>query len=396
MSKRLLLPLFITLGVILGVLVVGAIYAFTSYRSIVVTKNGPAKVTSEPSAPTIAPSPTPDPDRDFGVLLLGYGGGGHEGGYLTDTMILAYIQPRNQKITLISIPRDLWVPIPVTETDPKYFKINAAYAVGKDDRKYSSKPIQYTGRAGGGILAIDTVKKVTGLNVEHFATLSFAGFTKSIDTLGGVNVNVPLTFDDVFYPIEGEEKNTCGFSDSDIATATAALKGDKLEQFFTCRYEHLHFDAGKQQMDGTTALKFVRSRHSAQLGAGGDFARSQRQKALIQGIKDQIFNIGFLPKMVPFISSLKQDFETDIALDTMSSYVSRADDFRTYKISSIALSNENVLTIGTSSDRQSILMPKEGIDHWEGIQQYIQDQLNGVSATPSADPTKKATSTPAQ
>lgn len=388
MSKKFLIPLFVSIGALIGLVVVGIIYAYTSYTSIVVTRNAPAKVSRAPSEPTPIPTPTPDPNRDFGVVLLGYGGGGHEGGYLTDTMILAYVQPVKAKITLISVPRDLWVPLPVTDTENKYFKINAAYAIGKDDKKYPNKPVQYTGRAGGGVLAIDTLKKVTGLNVEHFTTLSFAGFTKSIDTLDGVTVNVPITFDDIYYPIEGEEKNTCGFSEGDIATATASLKGDKLDQFFSCRYEHLHFDAGKQQMDGTTALKFVRSRHSAQLGAGGDFARSQRQKALIQGIKDQVFSVGFLPKMVPFITSLKQDFETDIDLDTMRSYISRADEFRGYKISSIALSNENVLTLGTSADRQSIVMPKDGIDHFEGIQQYIQDQLNDVKASPSATPTK--------
>lgn len=393
MSKsKFLLPLFITLGVILGLIVVGAIYAYTSYRSIVVTPNQ-ATVSSAPGEPTASPTPTPDPDRDFGIVLLGYGGGGHEGGYLTDTMILAYFQPRKEKITLISIPRDLWVPIQVTETEPKYFKINAAYAIGKDDKKYPNKPVQYTGAAGGGIMAMDTLKTVTGLNVEHFATLSFAGFTKSIDTLGGVTVNVPLTFDDFFYPIEGEEKNTCGFSESDIATATAALKGDKLEQFFTCRYEHLHFDAGKQQMDGTTALKFVRSRHSAQLGAGGDFARSQRQKALIQGIREQVFSVGFLPKAVPFITSLKQDFETDITLDTMRDYISRADEFRNYQIKSVALSNENVLVISTSADKQSILAPKEGIGNFDGIKQFIQDQLN---ETPTPTPSPKATTVPKQ
>lgn len=369
---------------------VAIIYGYTSYRSIVVTKNT-ASVTQPPNEPTTPPTPTPDPNRDFGVLLMGYGGGGHQGGYLTDTMILTYIQPKKQKITLISIPRDLWVPLATSQTDPKHFKINAAYAVGKDDKKYPDKPVEYTGRAGGGFMAIDTVKLITGLNVEHFATLSFAGFTKSIDTLDGVVVRVPITFDDFFYPIEGEENNTCGFSETDIATATTSLKGDKLEQFFSCRFEHLHFDKGPQPMDGTTALKFVRSRHSAQLGAGGDFARSERQRALIQGIKEQIFSIGFLPKMIPFVTSLKQDFETDIEIDTMREYISRAEEFRGYQIKSVALSTENVLKFGTSSDRQSILMPKEGIDEWTGIHQYIQDELE---ERPTATPTPKVTSTP--
>jgi LCP family protein required for cell wall assembly len=382
-SHKVLVIICSIVGVILGLAVVFGIYLFSTYKSVIVKPNA-AKISQSPGQPSPIPTPTPDPNRDFGVLLLGYGGGGHEGGYLTDTMILAYVQPKKEKLTLINVPRDLWVPLKTTDTEPKYFKINAAYAVGKDDKKYPNKPIQYTGDAGGGVMAIDAVKMVTGLNVEHFATLSFFGFKKSIDTLGGVTVQVPQTFDDYFYPIEGEEKNTCGFSEQDIATASAALKGDKLEQFFTCRYEHLHFDAGKSQMDGTTALKFVRSRHSAQ--AGGDFSRSIRQKALLQGIREQVFSVGFLPKMVPFISTLKQDFETDIDLDKMGDFISRAEEFRGYQIQSIAITEPEVLKSSISSDRQYILIPKTGIDDWTTIHQYIQDKLNDVVATPSGTP----------
>lgn len=383
-SKKALTVCFSVVGLILGLLVVFGIYLFTSYTSVVVQRNKPAEPTQAPGDPTPIPTPTPDPNRDFGILLMGYGGGGHAGGYLTDTMILAYIQPKKEKISLISIPRDLWVPLRVTESEPKYFKINAAYAVGKDDKKYPNKPIEYTGDAGGGVMAIDAVKTVTGLNIEHFSTLSFLGFKKSIDVLGGVSINVPQTFDDYFYPIDGEENNTCGFSEGDIATATATLKGDKLEQFFTCRYEHLHFDKGETQMDGNTALKFVRSRHSPQ--AGGDFSRSMRQKALLQGVKEQVFNVGFLPKMVPFITSLKQDFQTDIDLDTMASYASRAEEFKTYEIQSIAISEPETLKSSISSDRQYILIPKEGIDQWEGIHTFLQNQLNDIEASASATP----------
>jgi LCP family protein required for cell wall assembly len=388
MRNRLPLIIAISIGVTVGLLTILGIFLYFSYRSVVVKPNSPTAQKNALLTPTAIPTPTPDPDRDFGIMLLGYGGGGHQGGYLTDTMILAYFQPKKQKITLFNIPRDLWIPLQTKEdAEPQHFKINAAYAIGKDDKKYPNKPVQYTGDAGGGVMSMDAVKTVTDLNIEHFATLSFAGFKKSIDTLGGVDVKVPETFDDFFYPIEGEEENTCGFSPEDIATAAAGLKGDKLEQFYTCRYEQLHFDQGVTHMDGETALKFVRSRHSAQ--SGGDFARSNRQKALILAIKEQIFNVGFIPKMVPFITSLRSDFQTDIDLNTMSDYISRADEFRSYQIKTVTISTDNVLKIGTSSDRQSILMPKEGIDQWDGIHQFIQDQLNEVEATPTAKPSTK-------
>src|SRR5690606_22235607 len=144
-----------------------------------------------------------------------------------------------------------------------HWKLNAAYQIGSSDKNYSRKLPQFTGAAGGGELAKYAVSKILGQPVQHFVALSFAGFTKSIDVLGGVQVRVNNTFDDYWYPIEGEEDNSCGRSEEDIAALTATLSGNLLEQSFPCRYEHLHFDAGVTPMDGETALKFVRSRHSA-------------------------------------------------------------------------------------------------------------------------------------
>src|SRR5689334_10894620 len=86
-------------------------YSFFSlkqaYNQIVVTPN-PTPVKTAQATPT----PTPDPLAPFGVLLLGYRGDGSRGGTLSDTMILAMVAPKAKKVTLVSIPRDLWVPIP--------------------------------------------------------------------------------------------------------------------------------------------------------------------------------------------------------------------------------------------------------------------------------------------
>ena len=83
------------------------------------------------------PTPTPTPARnDINVLLLGYGGGQHDGAYLTDSIILANINHDSKKITLVSIPRDLWVSIPVSSQESIFGKINSAYAIGIDDNQY--------------------------------------------------------------------------------------------------------------------------------------------------------------------------------------------------------------------------------------------------------------------
>jgi len=242
-------------------------FLYTNYKKIVVTPN----ILEPTRAPNASPTPTPDPDAPFNILLLGYGGAGHDGGDLTDTMIVAHVEPKNKKVTLISVPRDLWVALPTNGESVSYSKINAAYAIGLDDKKYPNKLDLYKGKAGGGELAKYAVSKVIGEDIRYFASIDFSGFVRIIDAIGGVDVNVPRTFDDYFYPIKGEEDNTCGFSAEELAEIHRKYSGFKLEQQFTCRYEHLHFDKGITHMDGATALKFVRSRHSETDGT--DFAR---------------------------------------------------------------------------------------------------------------------------
>ena len=77
-----------------------------------------------------------------------------------------------------------------------------------------------------------------------------------------------------------------GKTDEEIKAIEATMSGDKLDQQFNCRYENLHFDKGIQHMDGTTALKYARSRHSNM--DGGDFNRAERQKLVVTAIRDKI------------------------------------------------------------------------------------------------------------
>jgi len=354
-------------------------FLYFNYKQIVVTPN------VEPTrAPNASPTPTPDPLAPFNILLLGYGGAGHDGGDLTDTMIVAHVEPKVKKVTLISIPRDLWVPIPTNGESVIYSKINAAYAIGLDDRKYPNKLDIYKGQAGGGALAKYAVKQVLGEDVRYFASIDFGGFVRIIDALGGVDVNVPRTFDDNFYPIKGEEDNTCGYTAEELAEIHKKYSGFQLEQQFTCRYEHLHFDKGITHMDGATALKFVRSRHSDT--DGSDFARSSRQQALIQAAKDKVLSLGIINNFVPFVTQFASVLRTDVSISEGKKILDIMGDPRDYKIGTIVLSTDNVLKDSFSTDRQYILLPKAGQDNYSEIQSYIQSQLN-----PSPTPTKVVT-----
>lgn len=327
------------------------------------------------------PTPTPDPLSPFTILLLGYGGGKHEGGLLTDTMILARIAPRDKTVDLITVPRDLWVSLPTSVTATSGAKINAAYAFGSDNRTYPNKPSQFKNDNGGGNMAKYAVETVTGIPVNYYVAVSFAGFTKAIDTLGGIDVNVRQTFTDPFYPLEGREKDDCGFGEDIVKTIEATASGEKREQAYWCRYEPLTFDRGVTHMDGTLALKYARSRHSTT--NGGDFARSIRQKEVLEAVRTKIMSLGFVTKAIPFYRSIQSSLKTDISLGFMENMIKIAGDIKDYQIDSIALTTDNVLKEEISPNGQYILAPDQGLYNYSGIRKYLNEQISGANVTPS-------------
>ncbi len=314
-------------------------------------------------------TPTPDPLAPYSFLLMGYGGGTHEGGLLTDSIMVIRVEPRNKNITMISIPRDLWVPIPISKEATMEAKINSAYAIGSDDKKYPNKEIQFTGEAGGGEMSKAVIEKVVGFKIDYFAALDFAGFVKTIDLLGGIDVKIDRTFDDPKYPIEENINDTCGKSAEDVAALTATMSGEKLEDQFPCRYENLHFDKGIQLMDGETALKYARSRHSTT--DGGDFNRAARQRAILLAVKQKIIKINFIPKIIPTLNTLSYNLTTDVNLEKINELIKDAVEISEYGITPVALTDQNILKNAKSKDGQFILSPKAGINDWSEIWQFI-------------------------
>jgi len=349
--------------------VVGALYFNKFTKKIIVE----SKTTNSVNTELTTPTPTPDPLAPRNVLILGYGGSDHDGGYLTDTIILARIVPKSQKIVLVTIPRDLWVEIKYNEDDPKNFKINHAYSIGVDNRNYPNKLDVYQGVAGGGKLAKEAVEKVTGLAVDNFVSVNFQGFYNIVDILGGIEVNVPYTFEDEFYPIKGEEDNSCDKSEEEIEILTATMSGELLEKEFPCRYEKLHFNAGHQKLNKEEALKFVRSRHSSV--GGGDFGRSIRQLAFIEGLKDSLLSFNSVFSMIPVLDQLSDNVRTDIDIKSALSFLKNHRDLSDVEISSITLSDANVLKSSVSVDRQYILIPKDNTNQWEGVHEFLQVEI---------------------
>lgn len=370
---------------ILALILVGMAVIYFNYNKMVVKVNKPKEEITEVS-PTA--TPTPDPLAPYSILLLGYGGGTHDGGLLTDSIMLAQIRPRDEEVRLISIPRDLWAPMQISGEETENKKINEAYAIGSDDKKYPNKKMEFTGEAGGGEMAKYVVEQVTGIKPNYFAAIDFDGFVKIIDSLGGIDVKVTQTFDDPFYPIEELKNDTCGKSMEEMKALEATMSGDKLEQQYTCRYENLHFDKGMQHLDGATALKYARSRHS-NVG-GGDFNRAERQKLVVTAVRDKIISIGFISKIIPTVQTLTRHITTDIDFAKMSELVTKIPEVAEYKVVSIALTDQNVLTNAKASTGQFILSPKLGENNFSEIKEFIESKgILSPTPTATASPTIK-------
>jgi len=226
------------------------------------------------------------------ILLLGMGGAGHEGPLLTDTILIASIQPSTRAATLISVPRDLLVPA----SDGTSEKANAIHAYAE-------------GARGDGAEAVrDALERAFDLRIPYYVRVDFRGFVGFIDAIGGVDVDVERTLDDPQYPITGME---------DAPWAE--------------RFERLVIPAGRQRMDGALALKYVRSRHALGI-EGSDFARARRQQRLLLAARDRAVSWGLLGnprRLLALLEAWRGNVRTNLSpleIYRLSSFASAATD----------------------------------------------------------------------
>ena len=135
-------------------------------------------------------------DGKVNVLLLGVAGGVHDGPNLTDTIMVVSYDQKTKKATLISLPRDLWL-------TTNQSKVNALYQIGLnkgDGLGYARKGIE----------------NILGIEIPYAVRVDFSGFTKAIDLVGGLDINVVHSFDDYTYPIEGHQNDTCEYKESQV------------------------------------------------------------------------------------------------------------------------------------------------------------------------------------
>lgn len=204
------------------------------------------------------------------ILILGMGGAQHEGPYLTDTIILVSIKPSTKQTSLLSIPRDLYVPIP----NYGWRKINSANALGVAESK------------DGGLLTSKVVSNIFDLPIHYWVRVDFNLFKDMIDELGGIEIEVEQ-----------------GFTDNQFPGANFS-------------YRVVSFEKGLQTMDGEKALQFARSRHGTN-GEDSDFARAKRQQKILYAIKTKFENEDIISqprKIWGFYNALKDNLSTNLDL----------------------------------------------------------------------------------
>jgi len=146
----------------------------------------------------------PKDKKIFSILLMGYGGGRHEGTYLTDSMMIIQIDMEKKQTIMISLPRDLWVRVPTNSGAEFHAKVNSVYQMALFPRTYPDLNNQYKSIQGAGDLVKLATTQVTRIPVDYYVAVDFEGFRKAVDILGGVTIPVARTFDDYEYPIDGK------------------------------------------------------------------------------------------------------------------------------------------------------------------------------------------------
>jgi len=352
---------------------------------------------------------------EFNFLIFGYGGGRHEGAYLTDTMMIFHLDIKNKKAALISLPRDLWVSVPTKDGSSFFSKINAVYQMELFPENYPQINNKFLGKKGDAAFTKFIISKIFNIPIDYYAALDFEGFKKAIDILGGIDVMVEKSFTDPAYPIDGKENDLCdedtknlfkevepflkpGYNPED---KDKLLKDNpKLDEFlknatdsphlaFPCRYETLVFNKGKTHMDGQTALKYTRSRHSSE--DGSDFARAKRQHLILEAVKDKVLSLNLITKAPALLDQLGNHFKTDFPLSEIPKFSKEALKTKDYQFFTYIFSNENYLQDGFSEDGQYILIPKTGQNNWKEIQKAIKKIFEGVDPEQTPTPTQKIT-----
>lgn len=246
-------PIGKVLGILFGIIFFIIILILTYSGWYLQSFSDSAETTSKEIVTSIKQGIASNPfenQPEINILLLGKDdfGEGRSGSILTDTIILTSIH-QSGSITLLPFPRDLWI-------DPLKSKINALYYYGEESEDIT-----------GSELVTKTIEEISNIPLDHTIVINLGLLEEVINILGGIQVDVDTAFVDDKYP------------NSQVAPDVLPVE---------LRYETISFESGPQQMDGATAIKYIRSRQSSNEDENTDNARSIRQQKVITTVVNKI------------------------------------------------------------------------------------------------------------
>ena len=328
--------------VVLAALGAGGVYFYAKYRYDQIKKIHSRHLVTQSA----------DPLKPFNILVVGsdsrafvgdnqslsneIGNEGNAGGQRSDVTMVARFDPAAKTVTILSIPRDLWVDIPGNDSGISGLnRINAAYDSGPD-------------------LLIQTIEKDLGITINHYVAVNFPGFTDMVNALGGITMDFPTAVKDAYTGLD--------------VTQT-----------------------GCQTVNGVEALQLVRSRHLYYMNSNGywegdglsDLSRIQRQDAFFRAVLAKVNSSITNPFAInSFIGASVGNMTIDDTL-TESDLYNIAQDFRGLPTSHLVTE-----TLPTTS-----FVTDGGADVLQAAEPYAQnmiDAFNAIGATPPATPVAHA------
>ncbi|PID98810.1 hypothetical protein CSA80_03810 [Candidatus Saccharibacteria bacterium] len=282
-------------------------------------------------------------DGRVNVLLLGVGGQNHDGGDLTDTIMVLSVDPVNNKAAMLSIPRDLWVKMPVNYFGA-YQKINAAYSSGK--YKYLGKSdLANTNQAAveAGFASISkAVSMVLGIRINYHVVVDFQAFSQAVDTVNGVTLDVKEQLYDPTMAWENANNPVLA-------------------------------PVGVQTMDGKRALMYARSRKTS-----SDFDRSERQRQLLFALKQKVISLDTLSspaKIDSLLRTFRENVRTDLTTKAATRLATIMRSIDDDDIASLSLTAPDSLVTTDRVGNISVVRPRAGFDMYSDIQAYVRSQL---------------------
>ncbi len=282
-------------------------------------------------------------DGRVNILMLGIGGENHDGGDLTDTIMVLSVDPVNKTAAMLSVPRDLWVKMPVNYFGA-YQKINAAYSSGKYKYLGSSDLSSHNQQAvDAGFEAVnEAVSSVLGININYHVLVDFQAFQQAIDTVSGVTLDVKEQLYDPTMAWENANNPVLA-------------------------------PAGVQSMTGKQALMYARSRETS-----SDFARSERQRQLLVALKTKVLTLGTLSspsRIDSLMNAFGDNVRTDLSTKAAGRLFSIMKDIEDSEIASLSLTTPQNLVTTDRVGAASVVRPKAGFNAYSEIQAYVRSKL---------------------